>query len=123
MKIPKMLALAVAVAATGALAGDWVLEYHSARVRYAIYGGGLGDPVAPSGREAKVAFEVEGDAAKNLFESMGPDKMEHCSSEPGVRYRSKNDDKLACMVTGNRHYACYFGFDLKSGKSVGGSIC
>jgi len=118
-----LLFLAAAAVVVSAFAADWSFEYRPAAVKYAIYGGGLGDPVAPSKKEAKITFEVTGSAAKDIFDSIGPDKKDQCSSDSADRFRSKDADKLTCTLSPSGEYTCYFGFDLKSGKSTGGSIC
>ena len=123
MSLRILVFLTTAVLLVSAFASDWSFLYRPATVKYAIYRGGLGDPVAPSKNEAKVAFEVTGSAAKEIFDAIGPDKADQCSSESGVRFRSKDADKLSCTRSSDVRYSCYFGFDLKSGKSAGGSIC
>jgi hypothetical protein len=106
-----------------ALAAEWAFSYRTAAVQYAVYGGGLGDPVKPDGRDAKVAFEVTGRAAQDLFAAIGPDRVDRCGAEPGVRFRSRDGDKLACQRSAAGEFRCQFGFDLITGKSIGGSIC
>lgn len=105
------------------MAADWAFSYRPAAVKYAVYGGGLGDPVKPGGSDAKVAFEVTGRAAQELFANMGPDRTDRCGAEPGVRFRSRDGDRLACQRSAAGEYSCTFGFDLVTGKSIGGSIC
>ena len=106
-----------------AAAIDWEFLYRPAAVQYVIYGADLGDTTAPSKDDAKIAFVINDDAAKHIFDTMGPDKPNQCSSTPGVKVRYKDAGKLTCTRSPNAQYACYFGFDLKSGKSIGGSIC
>ena len=102
---------------------DWEFLYRPASVKYAIYGSDLGDTTAPSKKDAKIAFVINDSAAKNIFDAIGPDKPDQCSSAPGVKVRYKDGGKFACTRSADAQYACYFGFDLKSGKSIGGSIC
>ena len=40
-----------------------------------------------------------------------------------VRFRSRDGDKLACQRSASGEFRCQFGFDLITGKSIGGSIC
>jgi len=115
--------LAISAAASLAYAGDWEFLYQSADIGYSVYGNSLGDPTAPSNDDKKIAFAVKGKAAREIFEAIGPDKKDSCSQEPGVRFRSKDDEKIIYTKDRKGIYACYFGFDLKSGKSIGGSIC
>jgi hypothetical protein len=119
----KRLGLLLVAVVVPAMAAEWAFSYRSAAVKYAVYGGGLGDPVKPQGGDAKAAFEVTGRAAQELFANMGPDRADRCGAEPGVRFRSRDDDRLTCQRSAAGEYRCYFGFDLATGKSIGGSIC
>ena len=74
-------------------------------------------------KNVKIAFEVTGKAAKEMFDAMGPDKKDACSSEDQTRFRSRDGDKISCLLSNKGEYSCSFGFDLRSGKSIGGSIC
>lgn len=97
--------------------------YTDAKVRYRIYGGGLGDPVEASERDAKIAFSIGGQAAAKMFKAMGPDIKDRCTDSAGVRVRAKDGENVLCMRYRHGAYSCRFGFDLQSGKSVGGSVC
>ena len=88
--------------------------------KYTIYSGELGDQQAPTRNERKVSFIVDGLPAKDLFDSMAPDDKEACGGE-GARARTKGN--VWCTYQPERGYKCYFGFDLKTGKSIGGGIC
>ena len=46
--------------------------YLQAAASYRIYGGGLGDPTAPKPNDKKVAFSIEGPAARQIFDAIGP---------------------------------------------------
>jgi len=102
---------------------DWQLEFKPISGVYGIYGGGIGDPIAPSRRDANIAFEITGEMAKSMFETMGPDVKDPCTERDGTRVRSKDHDKLRCQLTKDGEYTCSFGFNLKTGKSIGGSVC
>lgn len=104
-----------------AVAADWAFEFKPINAQMEIYSGGLGDPGMPTAQEAKVSFYVHGKAARELFDHMGPDVKNECSSDPKARARVK--DRLQCFVYAKSDYSCYFGFDLKSGKGIAGSIC
>jgi hypothetical protein len=96
--------------------------YRSTKVLYKVYGLGLGDEGPPTPKDAKIAFELSGLAAKQMFDAMGPDRKDECGPQPGVRFRSKDDRSLICTKE-RSSYRCAFGFDLKSGKSIGALIC
>lgn len=90
---------------------------------YRVYGGGLGDPVTPSPTDKKIMFAISGNAAKEMFDAIGPDREDICTEGSSVRVRSKDDEKLFCMRSAKGAYSCNFGFDLVSGKSIGGIVC
>lgn len=76
---------------------------------------------APGQGDKTIAFKIEAAAARRMFEAMGPDVRDSCSGEAGERTRIK--DRLICSRSRQGAYSCYFGFDLATGKSVGGQIC
>lgn len=88
---------------------------------YSIYGGGLGDPYAPTRGDRHMAFAVDGPIAKEMFTAMGPDLKGVCGTENGGRIRQRAD--VSCSFHPKDGYHCNFGFDLTTGKSNGGSIC
>lgn len=90
---------------------------------YKVYGGDLGDPVAASASDAKVMFSIIGNAARQLFDQIGPDAKSACTEGSGIRLRMKDEGRIVCTRDGKNEYRCNFGFDLKSGKSIGGSVC
>ncbi|GGY50393.1 hypothetical protein [Pseudoduganella albidiflava] len=115
-----LLAIAASAAfSQGTQAWEWLLR--PAETRYVIYGGELGDTIAPTPDNARVAFYVRGRAAKDMFEAMGPDRKAACGVEKGVRIRER--DNLACLYRPTDGYQCDFGFNLRTGKSIGASIC
>jgi len=97
--------------------------YLQTAASYRIYGGGLGDPTAPKPSDKKVAFSIEGAAARQIFDAIGPDQRDPCTEGSGMRVRHKDHEHLTCTLSKQNDYACSFGFDLVSGKSIGGSIC
>lgn len=105
------------------LANDWEFDYRPAQAGFATYGNSLGDPVAATKHDTKIAFEIRGKAAREMFEAIGPDKPDSCSQASGLRFRSRDDERIVCTRGQGGKYACYFGFDLMTGKSIGGSIC
>jgi hypothetical protein len=100
-----------------------VMKYRQGKMSYAIYGGSLGDPAPVKSNAKRIAFELKGSAAGEIFAAIGPDRVDACSSEADTRIRWRDDQKLVCMQSGAGNYSCYFGFDLMNGKSIGGSIC
>lgn len=90
---------------------------------YRLYGGGLGDPVAPTRRDTKIVFSVTGDAAREMFGAMGPDVRDECTAGSGLRMRKKDSENIVCIQSKQGMFSCNFGFDLNSGKSIGGIVC
>lgn len=99
----------------------WTFSYHPFQGRYAIYGGGLGDPLAPSSKDKRIAFWIDGKVARQMFDAMGPDLRNVCGAEGGQRIRQRA--QLSCSYHPRDGYRCNFGFDLVTGLSIGGSLC
>lgn len=100
---------------------NWPAQYRPFKGEYAIYSGGLGDQQAPTKDDRKLSFIIEGQPAKEIFDSMGPDDKHTCSDEQGARSRIKGN--AWCTYHPGDGYACYFGVDLRTGKSVAGGTC
>jgi hypothetical protein len=111
--------LAGSATATGHAA--WRFTFQPFQGRYSIYGGSLADPEAPSARSKKIAFSINGKAAQQMFDAMGPDLKSVCDSENGTRFRQRAE--LVCSYHPTDGYECNFGFDLAEGRSIGGSVC
>ena len=100
---------------------EWAFTYKPFSGSYEIYGGQLGDMNAPKKGDKKIAFKIDKNAAEEMFNGMGVDVKNKCSSEVGERMRQKKE--LICLRSSKGKYSCYFSFDLKTGKSSAGSIC
>ncbi|NHZ98927.1 hypothetical protein [Massilia sp. CCM 8734] len=90
---------------------------------YRTYSGGLGDSGPSTPGDAKVMFSIDGEAARDMFNAMGKDVKDTCTEGSGTRVRMKDHQRLVCSRSKQGEYSCNFGFDLKSGKSIGGSVC
>ena len=97
--------------------------YLQTSASYRLYGGELGDSTEPSPNDKKVAFSVKGTAARQIFDAIGPDQRDACTEGSRMRVRHKDHEHLTCTLSKENDYVCSFGFDLVSGKSIGGSIC
>ena len=117
------LTMAAMAAAVAAAATEWERTYRPASVLYALYGGTMGDPIKPTKSDSKIAFALRGQAARELFEAIGPDRRDGCSAQDGSRYRARDDDKLVCVRYVDKTHQCFFGFDLRTGRSIGGNTC
>ena len=96
----------------------WPAPYREFKGSYRIYSGGLDDQQAPTKEDRKLSFIIEGAAAKNIFDAMPPDDKQTCVTEKSARSRSK--EKVWCTFNLSDGYTCYFGFDLRTGKSIAG---
>ncbi len=99
----------------------WKFEYRPFKGHYSIYGGGLGDPYAPTKSSRNMAFATTGPVAEKMFNAMGPDLKDVCGAEDGNRIRQRAE--VSCTYGPKDGYQCDFGFDLITGRSIGGSIC
>ena len=119
----RQILLSALCAVAGAAAAAWEYVELPLKGVYATYGGTLADPLPPSTKDQKIRFSITGPAAKAMFDGLGPDVVETCSPEPGERVRKKANEKLYCQRSAEGDYQCYFGFDLKTGASIGGIVC
>ena len=89
---------------------------------YLIHGGSLADRQLPTTKDSKLSIVFDGQSAKEVFASIGPDLPATCSLEKGDRARSKKG--LTCSFieqdkgTKEGPYRCWIGIDLKTGDSV-----
>ena len=99
----------------------WEYVHKSFAGTYVIYGGTpAGDQArAPTPGDTKVAFNLAGSPAKEMFDAIGPDLKGGCAGS-GLRVRQR--DMLLCRYRPKDGYWCNFGFDLSTGLSIGGAI-
>jgi hypothetical protein len=91
------------------------------KAEYTLYSGELGNEQPPTRTERKLSVEVTGQGAKDIFDSLFPDDKVTCSDEEGERLRSKGN--ITCSYVPTRGYRCFFGFDLRTGRSIAGGSC
>lgn len=118
-----LLALLIAgpvFAATNAGA-VWEHVHQAFSGAYVMYGGWptADEAKAPSPGDSKVAFNLGGNAARDMFNAIGPDLTDVCPTA-GLRVRQRN--MLLCRYRSQDGYACNFGFDLSTGLIIGGAI-
>ena len=119
-----VIASAVATFSVAYAATSWDGSYAAFKGEYLIYSGSLGEEGPPTTTDRKAAFLFKGDVARHLFESIGPDRKDACGTESGLRIRQKGD--LDCVYDKSEKsspYTCHVGIDLRTGKSMYGSIC
>lgn len=124
MKRTMIVLLVGATALT--FAEDLPLEaWRPLQVRYTIFSGGsLADREAPTSTDRKLTILVDGHAAKEIFDSIGPDMPSSCSDEKGNRSREKQG--VQCFYTARRGvkgYQCWIGVNLRTGKSIPTASC
>lgn len=123
------LALIVAIASLFSLAHadekkPWDGSYRPFKGEYLAYSGDLGEQQPPTQADRKASFMVEGPLAKEMFESIGPDLKDACGTLSGLRVRQKGD--VDCTYDKDQRsapYTCHFGLNLRTGKSITGSVC
>ncbi|UMR32392.1 hypothetical protein MJ904_09590 [Massilia sp. MB5] len=91
------------------------------KAEYTIYAGELGNEQAAIKTDRKLAVEISGQAAKDIFDSIYPDATVRCSDEKGERLRRKKN--LWCIYQPKDGYRCFLGFDLRTGDSIPGGSC
>lgn len=100
---------------------EWTPEFKPFSGRYQVYSGSPSEKQPPTPSDKQASVVLTGRAAKDLFDQIGPDVKNACSSDRNYRERHKGD--LACSYTKENGYQCFFGIDLRTGKSSPGSIC
>ncbi len=125
MSIRLLLACASTVAFATASAQDKAIYPAPAKsltAEYTIYSGSLGDEQAPTKEDRKLAIEVTGKAAKEIFDSLYPDVQGvSCSDEKGERLRRKG--RVWCAYSPSGGYRCFLGVNLRTGESISGGSC
>jgi hypothetical protein len=120
------LLLACACVLSAAHAGDdatgWYEKYKPLKGTYLIYSGEPDERSAPSRTDRKIAIIIEGESAKDIFDSLYPDvKGVTCTTERGERLRRKGD--VWCSYRPSDGYRCFMGFNLRNGQPNSGASC
>lgn len=103
---------------------EWDGDFHPAKVSYLTYSGSLSEKEPPKAGKQKLSLMIEGQLARELFGSIGPDQKDACGEGSGLRTRRRGDVTCAFDKDSKSHpYTCYIGVDIKTGKSTTGSIC
>lgn len=107
--------------ATGNTEG-WYEKYKPLKASYLIYSGEADERAASTRTDRKIAIIVEGNPAKEVFDSLFPDAKDvTCTSEPGERLRRKGD--VWCSYRPSDGYRCFMGFNLRNGQPNSGASC
>lgn len=81
-----------------------------------IYSGELAERSAPTATERTMTIAFEGQSAKEVFDSIGPDVHPSCSEEKDYRDRSKKG--VTCNYTPKDGCRCWIGLNLRTGESI-----
>lgn len=90
------------------------------QAQYLIHSKTASYPEAPTKTDRVVTVAIDGSAAKELFDLIGPDLPATCSGEKGDRARDKKG--VRCSYTaqdaGSKDgpYRCWIGLDLRTGN-------
>ena len=121
MKIALLVIVAMFLSAQASDQTEREIAYKKLHATYAIYSGELNEKQAPTRTDRKLAIEITGPAAKEIFDSLYPDAKVRCSDTKGERLRSKRD--VWCIFHPPSQYRCFLGFDLRTGNSIPGASC
>lgn len=125
MRVTKWLLLGAAatVAAVSAadLSGDPSGLWKSASAIYKIHSGIVSDRTPPTAKDRMLTIHIDGKAAKELFDSIGPDVPLSCGTEKGERERRRKGIFCAYnpkdVSAKSGPYLCWIGMDLVTGEA------
>lgn len=107
-----------------ACAAEWTGAHKPLQATYSIYSGQPGEREAPTATDRKLVIIVDRLAAREIFDSIGPDTRQACSAEQGYRERRKNG--VICNYSPQepgKGYRCWIGIDLRTGESMPAVVC
>lgn len=126
--IPISCALAAVIVLSFARAGTPMYGWKRfAGAVYLIHGGSLADRQVATAQDRKLSIVIDGQPAREVFNSIGPDLELTCSGERGDRRRSKKG--ISCSYTAmdegtkDGPFRCWIGLDLRTGESSGTVSC
>lgn len=126
MRVTKGLLLgtaAMAACVTAAdLSGDPSGLWKPFPAIFKIHSEAVSDGAAPTAKDRKLTVYIDGKAAKELFDSIGPDVPLVCGGEKGERDRRRKGvycayDPQDVSAKGGP-YVCWIGIDLLTGNGV-----
>lgn len=125
----KIIALILGAAALASLAygTEWAGDWKPLNATYTIYSGELSERAAPTTKERTLTVLVEGKPAKDIFDSIGPDRQPTCGSDPRDRERHKKGVQCSYAIptkgTKDSYYRCWIGLNLRTGDSIPTVAC
>lgn len=102
-------------------------QWNPFQAEYMIHSGGTAYSEPPTKTDRAISVYFVGQAAKQLFDQIGPDTKETCSSEKGDRERRNKG--AYCLYHArlenptDSHYRCWIGIDLRTGEGQVRTSC
>lgn len=96
-------------------------QWNPLQARYKIHSGGTAYSELPTKADSVFTVALRDEAARHLFEQLGPDVKPVCNEAEGYRVRQKKG--AYCSYTArlenpkNSHYRCWIGIDLRTGEA------
>lgn len=95
-------------------------EWNPLQANYKIHSGGTAYSELPTKDDSAFTVAFRDEAARQVFEQIGPDVKSACHDAPGYRAREKKG--VYCSYTPrlenpkNAHYRCWVGINLRTGE-------
>jgi hypothetical protein len=95
-------------------------QWNSLPAEYKIHSGGTAYSELPTKTDSAFSVAFEDEAAKQVFDQIGPDRKAVCDDAKGYRERRKKG--VYCSYTPqlenpkNSHYRCWIGINLRTGE-------
>ena len=95
-------------------------EWNPLQANYKIHSGGTAYSELPTKEDSAFTVAFRDEAARQVFEQIGPDVKSVCSDAQGYRVREKKG--VYCSYTSrlenpkNSHYRCWIGINLRTGE-------
>lgn len=113
----KIIGLVLSVTMLSPASAAELSDWQSLRAEYVIFSGPyLAERDAPTATDRKLSIALEGQPAKEVFDSIGPDLRDSCSAEEGDRDRRKGGVQCTYRRK-DGSYRCWVGVDLRTGRS------
>jgi hypothetical protein len=95
-------------------------QWNPIQANYKIHSGGTAYSELPTNADSALSVAFRDEAARHVFEQIGPDVEPVCSDQKGYRVREKKG--VYCSYTPrlenpkNSHYRCWIGINLRTGE-------
>ncbi|MGK5022758.1 hypothetical protein [Janthinobacterium sp. LB2P10] len=125
MRISTWLAFGATALLSWAYAAEPSAAWKPLRASFTIFAGQqLAEREAPTAKDRKLAIAIEGQPAREIFDSIGPDRHPTCSQEKGDRDRRKGGVQCTFSPKGDGNgYRCWIGVNLRTGGSIATVSC